>query len=94
MLFKELDVDKAIMYNGEIKLKEGLAKGIKIGVKKGRAEGRAEGIEIGVKKGRAEGIKIGKNNLRDTAIKMKRGGMTLKNISQYTGLSVSTIRQL
>jgi len=54
-----------------------------------------EGREEGRKEGLAEGIGIGeKKSVMKTALAMKKRGMTIKNISQYMGLSVSTVRRL
>ena len=102
MLFEGLDTKTTLKIHGEEKYKEGraegLTKGLTKGLKKGRAEGRAEGLKKGRvegrAEGRAEGIGIWKKNQRDTAIALKREGVSVDIISRSTKLSVSTIRRL
>jgi len=65
--------------------------GIEEGREEGLAEGRKEGRKEGLAKGRAEGLKMG---VMKTARAMKRGGIAVKNISKFTGLSVEAIKQL
>jgi len=78
MLFEGLDTKTVLKIHGEEKYKEGRAEGLK--------KGRAEGIEISERKF--------EQKMRNNALAMKKDGVTIKNISQYTGLSVSTIRRL
>jgi predicted transposase/invertase (TIGR01784 family) len=72
-------------------LAEGLAKGLAEGLAKGHAEGRAEGITEGLVEGRAEGITEGKLEI---ARKMKKAGLPLSEITEFTGLPPKTVQEL
>ena len=67
--------------------KKGVAKGLAKGLKQGRKQGKEEGL----KQGKEEGLKEGK---LETAGKMLSDGLSIDLISQYTGLTISEIKQL
>ncbi len=50
----------------------------------GRQEGRQEGEKLGMRKGREEGREEGR---REAARKMKESGLSIEQISRFTGLS-------
>ncbi|EAY25305.1 Rpn family recombination-promoting nuclease/putative transposase [Microscilla marina] len=51
--------------------------------------------EEGLEKGREEGLELGEKRAKvQTALKMKKAGLSLEEISQFTGLSIEQIRQL
>ena len=68
-------------------LAEGRAKGLAEGREKGLAEGRAKGLAEGREKGLAEGKK-------EIAKTMLDGGMEIRQISLFTGLSEEEIEAL
>src|SRR5574344_1497170 len=70
---------------------EGRTEGRAEGRAEGREEGRAEGREEGRAEGRAEGEK---NMAKTMALKMKRAGMDIQQISQFTGLSKEEINAI
>ena len=60
-----------------------------------RQEGLEEGKKEGIKQGKKEGIKQGrKEAIKETARNMKRGGLSISDIAEYTGLSENEIEQL
>ena len=99
MLVKQWNRKDAIRWAKDDGIEEGREEGREEGLAEGREEGRAEGREEGraegLKKGLAKGIGIGrKEGVTKTARAMKRGGIAVKNISKFTGLSVEAIKQL
>ncbi|MBR1713630.1 MAG: Rpn family recombination-promoting nuclease/putative transposase [Treponema sp.] len=72
-------------------LAEGRAKGLAEGRAKGLAEGRAKGLVEGREKGLAEGRAEGK---KEIAKSMLDGGMEIRKISLFTGLSEEEIEAL
>lgn len=69
-------------------MKEGIRKGIEQGIKTGIEQGIEKGIEQGIEKG----IEKGKmESARQIAINMLKMNMTIKQVSEATGLSVETI---
>ena len=78
----------AVMESQYIKgVTDGHAKGMAEGHAKGVAEGHAKGVAEGHAKGRAEGR-------AETARNMKAGGMSIADISRFTGLTEEDILAL
>ena len=78
---------------------EGLDEGRKEGLEEGRKKGLEEGLEEGRKKGLEEGRKEGlekgrKEAVLQTALNLKRLGVSLEVIAQSTGFSVEEIQGL
>lgn len=76
--------------------KEGLAEGLAEGRAEGRAEGLAEGRSEGLAEGRAEGRSEGRaegrsEGLADVARRMLSKGMSVRDISELTGLAEDQI---
>ncbi len=70
---------------------EGLEEGRAEGLEEGRAEGLVKGREIGI----AEGMEKGHAEaMKKVAVSLKQQGLPLDNISDITGLPVSTIESL
>jgi hypothetical protein len=61
--------------------------GVQIGREKGLVEGIEKGREEGIERGREEGIK-------ETALKMKKSGLSIQLIADITGLSIFEINRL
>ena len=71
---------------------EGLAEGRAEGLAEGRSEGLAEGRAEGRSEGRAEGRSEGRaESLADVARRMLSKGMSVKDISELTGLAEDQI---
>ncbi len=65
------------------------------GFAKGHAEGLAKGHAEGLAKGHAEGLAEGEHRKQiDIALQMKKAGLPLEQITQFTGLSVDEINHL
>ncbi|NEP29391.1 Rpn family recombination-promoting nuclease/putative transposase, partial [Moorena sp. SIO3I6] len=64
---------------------------IQEGLEQGRQEGLEQGRQEGLEQGRQEGEQAG---IQKIAKQMKAAGLPLKDIAQYTGLSVDDIDQL
>ena len=84
-------IDTAILQGHEKGLEEGLEQGRAEGRAEGIAEGRAEGIAEGRAEGRAEGQK---DKALEIAQNLRKAGMSIKEISQMTGLSETDIEHL
>ncbi|NEQ10272.1 MAG: Rpn family recombination-promoting nuclease/putative transposase, partial [Moorea sp. SIO4E2] len=64
---------------------------IQEGLEQGRQEGLEQGRQEGLEQGRQEGEQAG---IQKIAKQMKAAGLPLKDIAEYTGLSVDDINQL
>lgn len=78
--------------------KRGLNRGIEIGKSEGIEIGKSEGINEGIEIGKNEGIKIGENlgkieGAKETAIRMKKDGLTIEKISMYVNIDIETIKE-
>ncbi len=67
------------------------AEGMEEGMEKGMEKGRKEGMEKGMEKGIEKGMEL---RNREIAINMLDRGLSVKDISEFTGLSVSEIEAL
>jgi predicted transposase YdaD len=62
---------------------------------KGKVEGRVEGEQIGIQKGEQIGIQKGEHiGMQKVALNAKKKGMSIKDISELTGLSEKEISEL
>ena len=68
-------------------MQEGMAQGMERGMAKGMERGRAEGIATG----RSEGVRLANE---ETARRMKAKGLSMSDISGFTGLTEEEIRAL
>jgi predicted transposase/invertase (TIGR01784 family) len=59
--------------------------------KEGRQEGRQEGLQEGLQEGRQEGLEEG---IQKVAKNLLNGGLSVEQIMQYTGLTLSEIEKL
>lgn len=76
-------------------LEERFSAGIEIGKAEGRAEGLQEWIEIGEERGIEKGKAEGKAEaILELACKLKASGMPINEITKYTGLSETEIKEL
>ena len=57
----------------------------------GRREGRKEGRALGLNEGRAEGRE---ETRRETALRMLADGLNIQKVSEYSGLSISSVENL
>ena len=74
---------------------EGLDEGRKEGLEEGRKEGLEEGRKEGLEEGRKEGLEKGrKEAVLQTALNLKRLGVSVEVIAQSTGLTIDEIQGL
>ncbi|NEO15951.1 MULTISPECIES: Rpn family recombination-promoting nuclease/putative transposase [unclassified Moorena] len=74
---------------------EGLEQGRQEGLQQGLEQGRQEGLQQGLEQGRQEGQQAGEQaGIQKVVKQMKAAGLSLKDIAQYTGLSMDDIDQL
>ncbi|MGL4851690.1 MAG: Rpn family recombination-promoting nuclease/putative transposase [Phocaeicola sp.] len=80
-------------------LKEGREEGLKRGLEQGKNEGLKLGRNEGLELGRNEGLELGRNEgeqiaKRQMAANMKKDGLPLAVIEQYTGLTQEEIESI
>ncbi len=80
-------IEKGMAAGIEKGFEQGIEKGLEQGIEKGLEQGIEKGLELGLEKGRAKAF-ISIVNI------MKNKGIAIKDISEYTGLTVSELEHL
>lgn len=76
-------------------LTQGIEQGMAQGIEQGLVQGIEQGMAEGIKQGVSEGIRQGALQERETvALRMKKAGMPLSQIAEFTGLGESEIEKL